>query len=58
MEEEIMKLLRDFYGSVDEMINACKTYLDDYEEYEQNSRKDVSALKRRMAEMIIRGTDE
>ena len=58
MEEEVIEMLRKFYGSIDVLLRKSKDFLNDYKLYDENKRKDVRSLKERMKEQVIKGTYE
>lgn len=58
MKDDVLKLIKDYFLLKDEELILSQSFIDKYNEQYSRNIKDLSYLKNKMKEMIVKGTKQ
>lgn len=58
MKDDALKLIKDYFLLKDEELVLSQSFIDKYNEQYSRNIKDLSYLKNKMKEMIVKGTKQ
>jgi hypothetical protein len=58
MKDDVLKLIKDYFLLKDEELVLSQSFIDKYNEQYSRNIKDLSYLKNKMKEMIVKGTKQ